>query len=92
MSLAAWIYGTYDRRLVDNELPDKTIRNIRQEGYTEPLISLLAIGGAWIAPWGWTATFAVGFPIAFLIQAQLARQEKNAAEPATVAEKNQPMP
>lgn len=91
-SSAAWIYGTYDRRLVATELPDKTIRNIRQEGYTEPLISLLAIGGAWIAPWGWTATFAVGFPIAFLIQAQLARREKNTAEPATVLEKTQPMP
>ncbi|MEO1095063.1 MAG: TMEM175 family protein [Cyanobacteria bacterium J06638_28] len=86
-SSAAWIYGTYDRRLIAAELPDQTIRTIRQESYTEPLISLLAIGGAWIAPWGWTATFAVGFPIAFLIQAQLARREKYTAEPATVLEK-----
>ncbi|NER08312.1 MAG: hypothetical protein F6K17_40090, partial [Okeania sp. SIO3C4] len=91
-SSAAWIYGTYNRRLVANELPDKTIRNIRQESYIEPLISLLAIGGAWIAPWGWTATFAVGFPVAFLIQAQLARREKNTIKPATVLEKSQPIP
>lgn len=76
-SSAAWIYGTYNRRLVAAELPEQTIRNIRQESYIEPLISLLAIGGAWIAPWGWSATFAVGFPIAFLIQAQLSRREEN---------------
>ncbi|MEO1300404.1 MAG: TMEM175 family protein [Cyanobacteria bacterium J06636_16] len=91
-SSAAWIYGTYDRRLVATELPDQTIRTIRQESYTEPLISLLAIGGAWIAPWGWTATFAVGFPIAFLIQAQLARREKNPAESTTALEETQPLP
>jgi uncharacterized membrane protein len=91
-SSAAWIYGTYNRRLVTTELPDQTIRIIRQEGYAEPLISLLAIGGAWISPWGWTATFVVGFPIAFLIQAQLARREKNTTEPASVLEKSQPTP
>jgi uncharacterized membrane protein len=87
-SSAAWIYGTYDRRLVATELPDKTIRNIRQEGYIEPLISLLAIGGAWITPWGWTATFAVGFPVAFLIQSQLSRRERNIAEPIKAPEKS----
>ena len=83
---AAWIYGTYNHRLVATELSDETIRNIRQEGYIEPLISLMAIGGAWLAPWGWTATFAVGFPIAFLIQAQFARRANNAAKPTTVPE------
>lgn len=86
----AWIYGTYNRRLVATDLPDQTIRNIRQEGYIEPLISLLAIGGAWLAPWGWTATFAVGFPIAFLIQAQLARPEDDVADSKSMLEKKQP--
>ncbi|MDJ1183737.1 TMEM175 family protein [Roseofilum casamattae] len=70
-SSAAWIYGTYNRRLVTSDLPDATIRDIRQEGYIEPIISLLAIGGAWLASWGWTATFVVGFPVAFLIQSKL---------------------
>ena len=76
-SSAAWLYGTYNRRLVAPDLPNQTIRNIRRESYTEPLISLLAIGGAWIAPWGWSATFVVGFPIAFLVQAQLSQREEN---------------
>lgn len=87
-SSAAWIYGTHNRRLVAAELSDHTIRTIRQESYAEPLISLLAMGGAWLAPWGWTATFAVGFPMAFLIQTQLTRREKNTDEPSTTLEES----
>jgi len=76
-SSAAWIYGTHNRRLVASDLPDETIRNIRQEGYIEPMISLLAIGGGWLATWGWTATFVVGFPIAFLLQSKLSGVSKD---------------
>ena len=67
-SSAAWIYGTQNRRLVEPDLSDEIIREIRQESYIEPIISLVAIAGAWLAPWGWTATFLVGFPVAFLIK------------------------
>ncbi len=67
-STAAWIYATHNRRLVDRELSDQTIRQIRQESYVEPVVSLLAIGGALIHPLGWVLTFIVGFPLIFLIQ------------------------
>jgi uncharacterized membrane protein len=76
-STAAWIYGTQNRHLVGNTLSDETIRHVRQEGYVEPLIALLAIAGAWLAPWAWSATFIVGFPIAFLIQARLSKKDSN---------------
>jgi hypothetical protein len=36
-STAAWIYGTQNRRLVDANLPDETIRHIRQESYSVTL-------------------------------------------------------
>ncbi len=74
-STAAWIYGTQNRRLVSPDLPNETIRHIRQESYIEPIIYLLAIGVGWLVPWGWTITVIVGFPIAFLIQAKLSRQQ-----------------
>ena len=67
-STAAWIYATQNRRLVAPELSDITIRRIRQETYAEPIVSLLAIGGALIHPWGWILTFILGFPLIFLIQ------------------------
>ncbi|NEP84041.1 MAG: DUF1211 domain-containing protein [Okeania sp. SIO3B3] len=67
-STAAWIYATQNRRLVDPELPDRTIRQIRQESYVEPIISLLAIVGALIHPLGWILTFILGFPLIFMIQ------------------------
>ncbi|MEO1372756.1 MAG: TMEM175 family protein [Cyanobacteria bacterium J06635_10] len=43
-STAAWIYATKNRRLVSPDLSDITIRQIRQESYVEPIVSLLAIG------------------------------------------------
>ena len=67
-STAAWIYATQNRRLVDPDLSDRTIRQIRQESYVEPIVSLLAIGGALIHPLGWILTFIFGFPLIFLIQ------------------------
>ena len=67
-STAAWIYGTRNRRLVSQDLSDVTIRQIRQESYVEPIVSLLAIGGALIHPLGWILTFIFGFPLIFLIQ------------------------
>ncbi len=76
-STTAWIYGTQNRHLVSNTLSNETIRHIRQEGYMEPLISLLAIAGAWLAPWAWSATFIVGLPIAFLIQVKLSKKDSN---------------
>ncbi|MGD1907850.1 MAG: TMEM175 family protein [Leptolyngbyaceae cyanobacterium] len=66
---AAWIYATQNRRLVDPELSDQTIRKVRQESYAEPLVALLAIGGALIHPFGWTVTFFVGLPLVFIVQA-----------------------
>ncbi|MEM8614752.1 MAG: hypothetical protein AAGF93_22280 [Cyanobacteria bacterium P01_H01_bin.105] len=42
--------------------------DIRQGSYSEPIILLLAMGGAWLHPPGWTATLVVGFPLIFLIQ------------------------
>ena len=74
-STAAWIYGTQNRRLVSPDLSNETIRHIRQESYIEPIIYLLAIVVGWLVPWGWTITVIVGFPIAFLIQAKLSRQQ-----------------
>ena len=70
-STATWIYATYSRRLVDPNLSDQTIREIRQSSYAEPTILLLAIGGAWLHPLGWTVTLVVGFPLIFLIQSLL---------------------
>ncbi|MEM9482904.1 MAG: TMEM175 family protein [Cyanobacteria bacterium P01_F01_bin.116] len=34
-SSATWIYATHNRRLVDPQLPDQTIRKIRRESYAE---------------------------------------------------------
>ncbi|NEO31022.1 MAG: DUF1211 domain-containing protein [Symploca sp. SIO3C6] len=67
-STAAWVYATQNRRLVDSDLSDITIRQIRQESYVEPIVSLFAIGGALIHPLGWTLTFILGLPLFFLIQ------------------------
>ncbi len=75
-STAAWIYGTQNRRLVAPDLSDETIRHVRQESYIEPIIFLLAIGAALLAPWGWSITVFLGFPIAFLIQPVLFRHSK----------------
>lgn len=76
-STAAWIYATHNRRLVKQSLPDKTIRLIRQESYVEPVISLLAIAGALIHPWGWDATFLIGFPLFFLTQKFFQNKEQD---------------
>ena len=72
-STVAWIYGTYNRRLVQADLPDETIRSMRQEGYIEPIIYLLAIGAGFLAPWGWDIAVTLGFIVAFLIQAKLSQ-------------------
>lgn len=64
-STATWIYATQNRRLVDNDLEDQTIRQIRRESYVEPLVALLAILSAMIHPWGWTATFLLVPVISF---------------------------
>ena len=67
-STASWIYATKNRRLVSPDLSDQAIRQIRQESYVEPIVSLLAIVGALIHPLGWILTFILGFPFIFLIQ------------------------
>lgn len=68
-STAAWIYATQDRRLVDPNIDAQIIRQIRQESYVEPSISLLAIAGALIHPWGWFATFLL-IPVIQFMQSQ----------------------
>ena len=73
-STAAWIYATQARRLVSLDLDARTIRQIRQESYVEPLISLLAIAGALIHPWGWFATFLL-IPAIQFVQSQSQRPE-----------------
>lgn len=67
-STAAWIYATKNRRLVSRDLSDVTIRQIRQESYIEPIVSLLAIVSALIHPLGWILAFIIGFPLIFLFQ------------------------
>ena len=67
-STAAWMYATQNRRLVDQNLSDQVIQKMRQESYSEPVLSLLAIGGALIHPQGWTVTFLVGFLLIFRYQ------------------------
>ena len=79
-SSATWIYGTQNRRLVAPDLSNKTIRHLRQESYIEPSIYLLAIGAGWLVSWGWSTTVTLGFPIAFLIQAAIASQQKEETE------------
>jgi len=69
-STAAWIYATQNRRLVGDDLSDRLIRQIRQESYIEPLVTLLAIVGAWIHPWMWDATFLL-IPILLFVQSKL---------------------
>ncbi len=76
-STAAWIYGAHKRRLVAPTLSDETIRHIRQESYSEPIIYLLAIGLGWLAPGSWEITVDLGFVIVFLIQARINQQRKN---------------
>ena len=78
-STAAWIYATQQRRLVDPDLPDCTIQQIRRESYAEPTVALLAIIGAWVHPLGWTLTFLVGLPLIFWIQTLLP-SEKSESE------------
>lgn len=68
-STAAWIYATQNRRLVAPDLDDQTIRQIRQESYVEPSISLLALASALIHPWGWSATFLL-IPVIQFMQSQ----------------------
>jgi len=75
-STAAWIYGTYNQRLVAPDLSDETIRHIRQESYIEPTIYLLAIGIGWLVPGSWEIAVNLGFLIAFLIQIKLSQQHK----------------
>ncbi|MGF1461343.1 MAG: TMEM175 family protein [Leptolyngbyaceae cyanobacterium] len=82
-SIAGWIYGTQNRRLVAPDLSDETIRHLRQESYIEPTIYLLAIGAGWLVSWGWSITVTLGFPIAFLIQAALSRQQTETTEVAS---------
>ncbi|KJH70414.1 TMEM175 family protein [Aliterella atlantica] len=68
-SSVTWIYATQERRLVAPDLDAQTIRQIRQESYVEPSISLLAIAGALIHPWGWFATFLL-IPVIQFMQSQ----------------------
>ena len=75
-STAAWIYATQDRRLVDKSLEAEKIRQIRQESYVEPLVSLLAIFGAMIHPWGWAATFLL-IPVVAFIQSKVSERSKS---------------
>jgi uncharacterized membrane protein len=74
-STAAWIYATQNRRLVGNDLEDQTICQIRQESYLEPLVTLLAILGAMIHPWGWMATFllipVISFAQSYLLKVKM---------------------
>ena len=42
-STTAWIYGTQNRKLVDADLSEDTIRRICQESYIEPISSTLAL-------------------------------------------------
>ncbi|NEO84425.1 MAG: DUF1211 domain-containing protein [Spirulina sp. SIO3F2] len=69
-STAAWMYATQNRRLVSEDLEDLTIRGVRQESYVEPLVSVLAIAGALIHPWGWAATFLL-IPVILVVQSKL---------------------
>jgi uncharacterized membrane protein len=75
-STAAWIYATRCRRLVAPDLDARTIHQIRQESYVEPLIFLLAIAGALIHPWGWFATFLL-IPVIQLVQSQNQKTAKS---------------
>ena len=75
-STAAWIYATQDRRLVDKSLETQKICQIRQESYVEPLVSLLAIFGAMIHPWGWAATFLL-IPVVAFIQSKVSERSKS---------------
>ncbi len=79
-STATWIYATQNRRLVDAKISDDEIRHIRQESYIEPIVSLLAVGGALIAPWGWTATLSVGLLFAYLIYFALKRSPEKSSQ------------
>ena len=74
-SNAAWIYATQNRRLVDKSLEPQRIRQIRQESYVEPLVSLLAIFGSMIHPSGWIATFLL-IPGIFFAQSKIAEKSK----------------
>jgi uncharacterized membrane protein len=84
-STGAWIYGTQNRRLVAPELSDETIRQIRQESYIEPILYLLAIGAAWLAPWGWFLTLLIGFPAALFIQSRMFRHATDSTDAVLVA-------
>ena len=75
-SAATWIYATHNRRLVDPNLSDQTIRKIRRASYAEPTILLFAIGAAWLHPLGWTVTLVIGFPLIFLIQSLFQEPEQ----------------
>ena len=79
-STAAWMYGTQNRRLVAPDVSDETIRHVRQESYIEPSIYLMAIGASCLVSWGWSITVTVGFPLAFVIQAILSRQQTEDTE------------
>ena len=79
-STAAWIYATQNRRLVDNDLEEQTIRQILQESYVEPLVSLLAIFGAMIHPWGWAATFLL-IPVIFFAQSKISEKHRGRSQP-----------
>ena len=74
-STAAWIYATQNRRLVDKNLEPERIRQIRQESYVEPFVSLLAIFGAMIHPSGWIATFLL-IPVVLFVQSKMAEKSK----------------
>jgi hypothetical protein len=75
-STAAWIYATQNRRLVAPDLDARTIRQIRQESYVEPSLSLLAIASALIHPWGWFATFLL-IPVIQFVQSQNQQIDKS---------------
>lgn len=69
-STAAWVYATQDRRLVSENLDAQIIREVRQESYVEPVVSVLAIAGALIHPWGWAATFLL-IPVILVVQSKM---------------------
>ena len=66
-SFAEWNYATTGHRLVDTDLDDATIREIRGGTLTEPIVALVALAVAWFNPGLWEPTFILA-PILFSLQ------------------------
>ena len=73
---AAWIYGTQNKRLVADDLSATTIREVRQEGFVEPILYGVALIPGYFVPWGWNLTVTVGFVI-FIVVGFLTSREDN---------------